>query len=295
MKNYILLIWVALLFGACSSKQDFDFEGFEEKDQIYSTKKAKNLSIQEAVSQIEPYQVIFVGDHHNTKKTHEFFNDILKELIQKGYKIHLANEWFYPTHNTMLKEYVEDKFDSDELKKKRDWDKFTKFDWNLSKMLYETVKDSKGELYGINIPRDFRKHISKKEIKDMTKEEKEFFDSLDLNVNAHQKLVSPYLKHCEKAPNSKACEERMYRVQVAWDSYMARETYKLSKEVLKTSKDKLIVFAGAFHIDYDLGIPLRFARLSNIPYTTITNYEIYKDEDIKLHNNLGDIVYIYGK
>ena len=295
MKNYILLICVALLFGACSSKQDLDFEGFEKKDQIYSTKKAKNVSIKEAVSQIEPYQVIFVGDHHNTKKTHEFFNNILKELIDKGYKIHLANEWFYPTHNSMLKEYTDAKFDSEELKKKREWDKFTKFDWNLSKMLYETVKNSNGELYGINIPREFRKSISKKDTDKMSKEELEFFNSLDLDVKAHQKLVSPYLAHCEKAPNSKACIQRMYRVQVSWDSYMAEQTYKLLKEVLKTPKDKLIVFAGAFHIDYDLGIPLRFARLSNIPYATVTNYEIYKDEDIKLHNNLGDIVYIYGK
>jgi len=295
MKNYILLLCIALLFGACSSKSDLDFEGFEKKDQIYSTKKAKNVTIKQAVEQIEPYQVIFVGDHHDTKKTHEFFNEILKELIHKGYKIHLANEWFSPKHNKMLKQYINDEFDSSELKKKREWEKFTRFDWDLSKMLYETVKNSAGQLYGINITKEFRKNISKKQTLEMNLSQRDFFYGLDLNVKAHQKLVNPYLQHCDKMPNSKSCMERMYRVQVAWDSYMAQETYKLSKEVLKTSKDRLIVFAGAFHINYDLGIPLRFARLSNIPYATITNYEINKEEDIKLHNNLSDIVYIYGK
>lgn len=195
----------------------------------------------------------------------------------------------------MLKQYVQNEFDSDELKKRRQWDKFTKFDWNLSKMLYETVKASKGELYGINMTKDYRKKISSKKIDKMNEEEKKFFNSLDLNVNAHKKLVEPYLNHCEKMPNSKACMQRMYRVQVAWDSYMANETYKLSKSVLKTKSDKLIVFAGAFHINYDLGIPLRFARLSNIPFTTVSNYEIKKDEEIKPHNNLSDIVYIYSK
>lgn len=297
MKNYILFLTIALLFSACSSKKDFDFEGFEKKEQIYSTKKAKSVDIKEAVSQLEPYSVIFVGDHHNTKKTHEFFNEVLKELIFRGYTLHLANEWFTPKENQMLEDYTLNKFDSEELKKKKNWDKFTKFDWKLSSMLYETVKKSDGRLYGINIPKDFRKKISLKQIDKMNEEEKKFYDDLDLNVNAHKKLVEPYLKHCEKIPSKSKenCVSRMYRVQTSWDSYMANEAYKLSKDVLKTSKDKLIVFAGSFHINYDLGIPLRFARLSNRPFSTITNYQIQKDEDIKLHNNLSDIVYIYSK
>jgi len=297
MKSYIILLITIVFFSACSSKNDLDFEGFEKKEQIFSTKKAQTISLDEAVKQIEPYEVIFVGDHHNTKRTHEFFNKMLKELIKKGYTIHLANEWFTPSENSMLKEYTSNKFDINELKKRKNWDKFSRYDWKLSAMLYETVKKADGELYGINISKEDRKKISLRQFDKMSKEEKEFYDSLDLNVSAHGKLVKPYLEHCNKMPSKsdENCVDRMYRVQVTWDTYMAKETYKLSKEVLKLPKDKLIVFVGAFHLDYDLGIPLRFSRLSNIPYATISNYQISKDEKIKIPNNLSDIVYIYKK
>jgi len=297
MKKYFTLVFICVLFVGCSSKNNLDFDNLEKKEQIFSNKKAQNITLPKVVDQIEPYDIIFVGDHHNTKKTHEFFNSILKELIKKGYKIHLANEWFSPSENRLLEDYTLNKFDSDELNKRKNWKKFSRYDWKLSSMLYETVKKGDGKLYVINISKENRKKISLRQFDKMSKEEKDFYDSLDLNVSAHEKLVKPYLEHCSKMPSKSKenCVDRMYRVQVTWDTYMANETYKLSKEVLKTPKDKLIVFVGAFHIEYNLGIPLRFSRLSNTPFTTISNYQLQKEEEISIPNNLSDIVYIYEK
>jgi len=297
MKKHISFIFILVLFTGCVNKHNLDFDGFEKKEQIFSNKKAQVINLKQVSEQIENYDVIFVGDHHNTKKTHEFFNKVLKELISKGYKIHLANEWFSPSENKMLEAYTSNKFHSDELKKRKNWEKFSRYDWKLSKMLYETVKNANGKLYGINILKKDRKKISLKQFDKMSKIEKEFYDSLDLNVSAHGKLVKPYLEHCNKMPSKsdENCVDRMYRVQVAWDTYMANEIYELSTKVLKTPKDKLIVFVGAFHIEYNLGIPLRFSRLSNIPFTSISNYQIQKEEEISIPNNLSDIVYIYEK
>ena len=93
--------------------------------------------------------------------------------------------------------------------------------------------------------------------------------------------------------SSEPCEDRMYRVQVAWDTYMAKQTNILSRKVLKNKKDILIVFAGAMHIEKKLGIPLRFSRLNNTPYISISNYKIEKDKDILIPINKADILYLY--
>ena len=82
----------------------------------------------------------------------------------------------------------------------------------------------------------------------------------------------------------------MYRVQVAWDTKMAKESAKLAKRVLKTDKDKLIVFAGAFHLSNSIGITLRFARESNIPYTTLLPKR--KTSNYLLHGE-ADFLYLY--
>lgn len=295
LKILIAFIATIFLFTGCAEKVTPLTHNLEKKEDIYSIKQAQSISMQELVKEVEHYPIIFVGDHHNTEKTHKFFADFINELAKKGYNLTLANEWFTPEQDSILKDYTDNKFDTATLKQKVEWDKFSKYKWEYVSSLYEAIKNNQGRLYGINISKENRTKISLKQFDKMSDEEKAFYNNLDLNVTAHKQLISPYLEHCDKMPSiiKEPCEERMYRVQVTWDTYMAQNTAKIAKQVLKSPKDKLLIFAGAMHIEQNLGIPLRFSRLSNIPFITISNEKIEKDEDLKINTNKSDIVYIY--
>ena len=292
MIKVIMIGLVMVVFAACSKQAINNY-----KKGIYSTKQGKQIDINKLVKDVEHYPVIFIGDHHNTPKTHKFFEQFLQKLAQSGYNLHLANEWFSPKHNELLKQYTDGKIDSNELKEKREWKKFTKYKWELVQPLYETIKQSNGKLYGINISKKDRAKISLRQFEKMDDTLKLFYDELDLNVSSHKNLIIPYFNHCDKMPkkSDENCQNRMYRVQVAWDTYMANESAKIAKKVLKTKKDKLIIFAGALHVEYGLGIPLRFSRKNNLPFFIISNHK-YKDEkNIKLEHNKADAIYIYKK
>lgn len=299
LKKILSIGSVLFFFVACSKPSSINqvfTHDLDKKEGIYSVKQARSIDMKELVKDLEYYPVIFVGDYHDTKKTHKFFENLLKELDKEGYKIHLANEWFSPKHNELLEEFISGQINGSELKKRRKWDEFTKFKWEYVEPLYEAVKKNNGKLYGMNIPKEERKKIRLKQFDKMSKSEKEFYDSLDLDVSAHRQLVMPFLEHCNKMPqkSEEPCEERMYRVQVAWDSYMAENVADIAKDNIKTKKDKLVVFAGAMHIEQNLGIPLRFSRLSNLPFTTISNEEIDEESDlVKVNNSKSDFVYIY--
>lgn len=295
LKNLIIMITTIFLFSACTNKNLELTHDLENKEGIYSIKQAKKIDMKKLVKEIEHYPIIFVGDHHNTEKTHKFFEELLEELDKKGYNLNLANEWFTPEHDALLKDYTDGKLDGIRLKERRHWDKFTKYKWEYVEPLYEIIKKNKGRLYGINMTKEERKKISLKNFKEMTKEEKSFYDALDLNVSAHKQLIMPYLNHCDKMPSksSEPCKERMYRVQVAWDTYMAQNLAKIANKVIKKPNDKLLVFVGAMHIEQNLGIPLRFARLNNLPFITISNNKIEKEKDLKINTNKADIIYIY--
>lgn len=296
LKLSIAFIATIFIFSGCTNKNlTTPTHNLDKKEGIYSIKQAKNIDMQELVNEVEHYPIIFVGDHHNTEKTHKFFEDFLKELDKKGYKLNLANEWFTPEHDSLLKDYTDNKFDTNTLKEKREWDKFSKYKWAYVAPLYEAVKQNGGRLYGMNISKEDRTKISLKEFDKMSQEEKDFYNSLDLGISAHQQLIYPYLEHCDKIPQTslEPCLDRMYRVQVTWDTYMAQNVAKIAKEVIKTPKDKLLVFAGALHIEQKLGIPLRFSRLSNFPFISISNEKIEKEKDLKIDTNKADFVYIY--
>ena len=85
----------------------------------------------------------------------------------------------------------------------------------------------------MNISKEDRAKISLREFDKMSQEEKYFYDNLDLNVTAHKQLIYPYLKHCDKMPQTtlESCFDRMYRVQVTWDTYMAQNTSKIANKV----------------------------------------------------------------
>ena len=297
LKISVILFTIIFLFAGCTNKNLNTplTHDLEKKESIYSIKQAKTISMQELVKQVEHYPVIFVGDHHNNEKTHKFFEKFLKHLDKENYNLYLANEWFTPLHDELLKSYTDGKLDGIRLKERRHWDKFTRYKWEYVEPLYEAVKKNGGRLYGMNLTKEERKKISLKHFDKMSEEEKSFFDNLDVNVSAHKQLVEPFLKHCHKMPSksSEPCEQRMYRVQVAWDSFMAKNVAKLSKELLKTPKDKLLVFAGSMHMEQNLGIPLRFARLSNLPFLTISNESFHEEKELKINTNKADFVYIY--
>lgn len=283
--------------GSYDFKLDPQYSVKEKQDKvIISLKQGKEIKMDELVDEVEHYPVIFVGDHHNKEKTHKFFKEFLESLGKKGYNLHLANEWFTPEHDELLVEYTSGKIDSEDLRFERDWDKFTKYDWDLVSPLYETVKNYGGKLYGANISKKERKKISLRQFDKMDEQLKNFYNDLDLNVTSHQSLVMPFFAHCHKRDDnsSEDCAQRMYRVQVTWDKFMALSSDKIAKKVLKTKKDKLIVFAGAMHMEYGLGIPLRFARLNNTPYYILSNHRYFDNtEKIIIDPNKADSVFLY--
>ncbi|WP_026802808.1 ChaN family lipoprotein [Aliarcobacter lanthieri] len=290
----IAFIATIFLFTGCADKSVLLTHNLEKKEDIYSIKQAKSISMQELVNEVEHYPIIFVGDHHNTQKTHKFFADFINELNKKGYNLNLANEWFTPAQDELLKEYTDNKFDTATFKEKIEWDKFSKYKWEYVSLLYEAIKNSGGRLYGMNISKEDRAKISLKQFDKMSQEEKDFYNALDLNVTAHNQLIEPFFKHCKTmSKTDEPCEQRMYRVQVTWDTYMGENVAKIAKDVIKSPKDKLLVFAGAMHIEQNLGIPLRFSRLSNLPFISISNEKIDKEQDLKINTNKSDIVYIY--
>ena len=70
LKLSIAFIATILFFSGCSQKNPNPSltHNLEKKESIYSIKSAKELSIKELVKELEHYPIIFIGDHHNTKK-----------------------------------------------------------------------------------------------------------------------------------------------------------------------------------------------------------------------------------
>jgi uncharacterized iron-regulated protein len=231
--------------------------------------------------------VIFLGDIHNSDEAHELATGLIEHLGKEGYRVHLANEWFTPEDNALLATYADRSCDDGNLTEQIGWKEKAGYDFSLYAPIYHAVQKYDGDFYGMNLTRAERKLISDANRSGMSEELKVFYDQLDLGVTAHRQMLHPYLYHCKER---KGCAERIMRVQVAWDTKMAHESAKLAKEALKGDRDRLIVFAGAMHLAHNLGITMRFARVSDRRFVTILPTE---PDPEGYMNGVADYLYIY--
>jgi uncharacterized iron-regulated protein len=292
MYKTVILSLMVFFFTACSTKETGIKHKLDPSCDYYSLKTALCQSSQETVKALEPYKIIFIGDHHDQDDMHKKVASLIKEFSKNGVKIHLASEWFYPSDAEILSRFSKGQINEEEFQKEIKWkERLKRNKYESFSPMYKAIASTKGELHGINISKPERKKISDQNLSAMSAEERAFNDLLDLDVYPHRELILPFLSHChapKEGESLKECTRRMYRVQVAWDTKMALESYKLYKNLKKG--EKLLVFAGSMHIETHLGIPLRFARLSPEPFVTIVPAD-EKTENID--NDIGDFILFY--
>ena len=290
--QFFALLFALLFFSACQNRQPPFTHKIPTACEYYSLKAAQCLNEEQMLKKIEPYSVIFIGDHHAEPELHKKIASLIASLSKTGFKIHLANEWFNPSDDKTLHAFTDNTIDEKEFLEQIAWNKRLKYyDYDSFKPIYEAVKQYQGRLYGINLSKKQKKKISDQNLLFMSTQEQQFNQDLDLEVNPHKELVMPYLNHChapKKDESLKECIQRMYRVQVAWDTKMALESYRLAQGLKQD--EKLLVFAGSMHIQDHLGIPLRFARLSNLPTLSIVPVDHRTDE---ADNGFGDYLLFY--
>ncbi len=285
-----LLLWIVLaLLTACAKPQTlYHAPGFEREGTVYSFKEARTISKERLIKQLQAYPVIFLGDFHNSESVHTFTAELIESLGEQ-YTLHLANEWFTPSHNEALSLFLNDKLDKKSFLKEVGWKERVGYEFESFELIYNKLKNAKGKMYGINLSKEERRRISLLQTDKMNPKEATFYQSLDMNVSLHQQMLAPYLNHCHAAlkdETTQECIDRMYRVQVAWDEKMGQESALIAQKVLKSPKDKLLVFIGAMHLRSGVGVNMRFARYSNKPYATLLPCF-----EKKLEHGLADYVY----
>lgn len=273
MQNFRALSLIAFLvfFAGCSRPDAAVQHTLPGSCTVYDMKQAACIDEAALVKRLSHYRVLFVGDHHAASRMHEVFAELLAALGRSGRRILLANEWFTPGDDALLSRYADGTFEGN-FTEAVGWEKKAGFPFESYAPIYESVKTAGGALYGINMDKSFQKALSENNLSALSEAQRVFYEALDMNLTPHRSLFEPFFAHCHAAKpgeDTQSCAERMYRVQVAWDTYMAQQSEKLAAEKLRTPEDLLVVFAGAMHLAYGVGINARFARLSDEPFVTM--------------------------
>jgi len=273
MRSVSLLFFIPLfwLFAGCSHPVPTVRHTLPAACTVYDMKQAACIDETALVRRLAPYRVLFAGDHHASAEMHASFARLLAALGRSGRRVMLANEWFTPGDDDLLSRYAAGRFDGN-FTEAVGWEKKAGYPFASYAPIYRSVRETGGGLYGINMDDGLRKALSDNNLSALSQTQRRFFDGLDMNLTAHRSMLAPFFAHCHARrgdESDRSCTERMYRVQVGWDTYMAEQSARLAQERLRSPADLLVVFAGATHLAYGVGINARFARRTAEPFVTL--------------------------
>ncbi len=227
------------------------------RDRIYSAREDRNLSFREFLEALEPYRVILLGEDHDNLAIHRFQARVVEALASRKRPLVVGMEFFAPTDDLFLEEYVRGRRGLVSLLTAADWPAKGGFNYRYYQPILEAARAGGARIVGLNVPRDVVRTVARKGVEALTAEQRSLFPPLDLSLTEHRYLIRCFFGR--PAVTSPAFFEKFYAAQAIWDTAMAANA--LAAMDRAGPRSKVVVIVGAGHVMYGLGIGRRIRML----------------------------------
>ena len=220
----------------------------------YLMKKGLLYDMEDSFDILMNYHVIFIGEEHGSRMSHDAEFLILKGLSKRDSKLVLALEMFERDVQETLDAYLEGEISEKTfLRRSRPWPNYRE-DY---RPLIEFAKKKKISVIAANIPRRAAAAVSmtNKMFPDAMEEEKACLPKTIYlkSKEYYRRFVSSMEEMPHATPMKGMNIDGLYKAQVLKDAVMAAS--------LEPFLDRRVLFCcGHFHSDYHLGIPYQMKK-----------------------------------
>lgn len=250
MKKIIMSAVLALFFIACSFKgtQQSISKAFNaDKFQIIALENNQSLSFDELIDELAGFEIVLVGEKHDELAHHIMEERIYKALSARK-KLAVVLEMLSVEKQAKINAAKEQNVSKEGLLNAIAWEK----GWNerLYRPLVESVFYSKDELLAGNVSRAKIAEI----FKDKLSLEGEKSTALSVREKIKHIIAANHRVDLSDENKSKMLDGFVW-VQLFKDRQMA--------QVLEMSNLDALLFAGRFHTDKSIGVPLHLQDLKS--------------------------------
>ncbi len=223
------------------------------------------LSLQSIVPALLKKRVVFVGETHDRYDHHLNQLAVIQALYAHDPELAIGVEFFQASVQGVLDDYIAGKIDEQTFLDRTGYYDRWQYDYRLYRPIINFARDKHIPLVALNLPTEITKKVGKKGFAGLTTEEKRLLpESIDREVPGYRaRIESVFHGH---PGMEKRNIDFFIEAQLLWDEGMAEQAAKyLNKNISK----KMVILAGAGHVMYGSGIPVRLKRRINEEVTTI--------------------------
>ena len=226
-------------------------------------------------------RVIYVGETHDRLDHHLNQLTIIKHQFQLTPNLAIGMEFFQQPFQPVLDDFIAGRISEKEMLKKTEYYSRWGFDYRLYKPIMDFARENRIPVIALDLPMEIRRKVGRQGIESLSEEERLALpEEIDLSDSHYRDLLmASFRGHT----NLKSQFDNFFAAQVVRDETMAEQVV----DYLNAHPGhRMVVLAGAGHLDYGSGIPNRVKRrMSAIDALIVLNFSGFE-----LDTAVGDYV-----
>ncbi len=251
-------------------------------DTLLSGKTGSPVTYAEMLTDMEDSRIIYIGENHTDPAHHRIQQLVIQDLTAR-HQTAVGVEMVDQTYQPVLDKWSQGELNEQEFLEKIHWYANWRYNFDLYRSIFETVKEKHIPLIGLNLPFHIPPKIAVGGIDNLLPEDAAHLpQTITLSDPGHR----AYVENIFNMHKFKGREnfEYFYAAQCTWEDTMAEA---ISSHL---SQSKMIVLAGNGHIIRKFGIPDRVFSRTRAPFKTLYLAPAGSTVDL----SYGDYIWITG-
>jgi aminopeptidase N len=231
------------------------------------------------VEKLVKKRIVYVGEEHDKFSHHQVQLEVLTGLYRQSPKLAVGMEMFQRPFQKALDNYIDGAIDERTFLKRSEYFKRWNIDYNLYKPILDFARVQRLPVVALNVEREIVDKVAKSGLDSLLREEKQRIpQELDFSDQDYRaRLKEVFAEHGKIQEKS---FEFFCQAQILWDETMAES---IDRFVKKNPEYRMVVFAGAGHLQYGSGIPKRSFRRNGFDYAIVLS-------DTEVKRGIADFV-----
>jgi uncharacterized iron-regulated protein len=222
------------------------------------------LPLDQLVRQLAAKRVVFVGEIHDRYDHHLNQLEIIKRLHALDPNLAIGVEYFQQPFQAQVDAYIAGRISEEEFLRRTEYYTRWGYDYRLYAPIFRYAREQHIPVRALNVPAALVSAVARVGVAGLSQDQREYLPKSMEPADAgyRKRLYEAFQEH----PSSVAdAFNHFVEAQLVWDEGMAES----ASAYLTSSGRRMVILAGAGHLQFGSGIPQRLERRTKATYAIV--------------------------
>lgn len=242
-------------------------------------------ALDSVIPQLAGKRVIFVGETHDRYDHHLNQLEVIRRLHQLDPNLAIGVEYFQQRFQPQVDDYIAGRITENEFLRSVEYFKEWGYDYRLYAPIFRFARDQGIPVRALNVPNSLASDVAKLGLTGLSDSQRALLprDMGTADEGYRARLRAAFEEH---ASSKAGAFDRFVEAQLVWDEGMASHA---AEYLTANPERRMVILAGAGHIEFGSGIPTRLERRIHETYAIVLN------SGIEIEPHMADYILLSEK